>query len=122
MTISTDPHDSTALMIGRFQPFHAGHKALFEEALRMEGHVLIGVRNTFSPEDDKNPFDFYQVQKAIHIALAEYSGKFDVVLLPNITNVVYGRGVGYKITPVELPAEIQAISATKIREGMKSDG
>ena len=36
-------------------------------------------------------------------------------IVPNITNICYGRGVGYKIEEIELPKEIQEISATKIR-------
>jgi hypothetical protein len=38
--------------------------------------------------------------------------------LPNITNIVYGRDVGYKIEHVDLPADIQAISATQKRKEM----
>jgi len=38
--------------------------------------------------------------------------------LPNITNIIYGRDVGYKIEQVDLPPEIQAISATQKRKEM----
>ena len=44
------------------------------------------------------------------------------MLVPNITNICYGRGVGYKIEEVVLPEDIQKISATKIRKKMRDDG
>lgn len=106
----------TALMIGRYQPFHAGHKALFEKALQKHGQVCIAVRNM--PRDDKNPFDVHAVVENIHDALKEYLGKYVVVVLPNIVDVVYGRDVGWTVSKIDLPPEIEAISATKIRENM----
>ena len=44
------------------------------------------------------------------------------MLVPNITNISYGRGVGYKIEEVILSEEIQKISATKIRDQMRKEG
>ena len=44
------------------------------------------------------------------------------MLVPNVTNICYGRGVGYKIEEIVLPEEIQKISATKIRAKMREDG
>ena len=52
----------------------------------------------------------------------KFEGKFKIMLVPNITNISYGRGVGYKIEEVVLPEEIQKISATKIRAKMREDG
>ena len=52
----------------------------------------------------------------------EFEGRFKIMLVPNITNISYGRGVGYKIEEVVLPKEIQKISATKIRAKMREEG
>ena len=52
----------------------------------------------------------------------EFEGRFKIMLVPNVTNICYGRGVGYKIEEVVLPAEIQKISATKIRAKMREEG
>ena len=52
----------------------------------------------------------------------EFENRFKVMLVPNITNICYGRGVGYKIEEVVLSEEIQKISATKIRAKMREDG
>ena len=52
----------------------------------------------------------------------KYKNKFKIMLVPNITNISYGRGVGYKIEEVILPEKIQQISATKIRDKMRKEG
>ena len=52
----------------------------------------------------------------------EFEGRFKIILVPNITNICYGRGVGYKIEEIELSKEIQEISATKIRAKMREEG
>jgi cytidyltransferase-like protein len=110
----------TGLMIGRFQPFHDGHKALFEKALEKHGQVCIAVRDM--PRDEKNPYDAITVVENIRKKLIEHAGKFLVVVAPNIVDVVYGRDVGWTVSKIDLPPEIEAISATKIRAEMNSDG
>lgn len=99
----------TVQMLGRFQPWHDGHTALFKEALAKTGSVCIMVRNT------GELFGFEEVESRILVALAEYEGKFTIMSVPNITEIIYGRDVGYKITKIELPKSIEAISATEIR-------
>ena len=114
-----DPKKPTVQMVGRWQPFHDGHLALFKEALKKTGQVCIMVRDT-GGNDDSNPFEYGLVKKKIEEALLpEYEGKFMIMLVPNITNISYGRGVGYAIEEIVLPEEIQKISATKIRAKMK---
>ena len=72
---------------------------------------------------DDNPFDFETVKKSIEERLnPEFEGRFKIMLVPNITNICYGRGVGYKIEEIELSKKIQEISATKIRAQMRKDG
>jgi hypothetical protein len=58
------------------------------------------------------------VEANIHKSLQEYRGKYEIVVLPNIVDVVYGRDVGWTVSKIDLPPEIEAISATKIREGL----
>lgn len=117
-----DPQKPTALMVGRYQPFHDGHKALIVEALRRVGQVCIGVRDT-AGTDEKNPFSFEYVRAQIEHGMREYEGRFVVVPIPNITNIFYGRDVGYAIERIELDASIEAISATSVRSKLRaSDG
>jgi len=112
-----DYNKPTAQMLGRWQPFHAGHLELFKKILEKTGQVIIMVRDT--PKDESNPFDFNDVKERIEKALIDYKDKFEVIRVPNITNICYGRGVGYKIEEIVLPKEIQEISATKIRQNLK---
>jgi cytidyltransferase-like protein len=104
----------TAQMLGRWQPFHDGHLALFKEILKKTEQVVIMVRSM--PHTENNPFQFEDIKKRIEEKLKEYSGQFEVVRVPNITNICYGRDVGYKIEEIVLPIEIQKISATEIRK------
>ena len=104
----------TAQMLGRWQPFHDGHLALFKEILKKTGQVVIMVRSM--PESENNPFQFDEIKKRIEDKLKNYVGKFEVIKVPNITNICYGRDVGYKVEEIVLPDRIQAISATKIRK------
>lgn len=104
----------TGLVIGRFQPFHLGHKALVAEALRRYPQVLIGVRTM--PPGPENPFTMEQAFEHIHENLAEYGGRVYIMSLPNIASVLYGRDVGYKLERVKLDKETESISATEIRK------
>jgi nicotinamide mononucleotide adenylyltransferase len=112
-----DYNKPTAQMLGRWQPFHDGHLALFKKILEKTGQVIIMVRDM--PQTENNPFIFEDIKKRIEEKLTDYVGKFDVVKVPNITNICYGRDVGYKIEEIVLPKEIQEISATKIRQNIK---
>ena len=124
-----DAKRPTALFIGRYQPFHDGHKALIVEGLKRIGQVCIGVRDT-AGTDEKNPLPFAEVRARIEHALRLYEGRFDIVQLPNISHVFYGRDVGYVVERIELDQAIEAISATEHRRraarpsalGRASDG
>jgi hypothetical protein len=105
----------TTLMLGRYQPWHEGHHALYVEAGKRTDQVLLGVRNTYNTSE-KDPLKFDQVKE--YIAKDEFMDGAMVLRLPNITNIVYGRDVGYKIEQVDLGADIHAISATQKRKEM----
>ena len=105
----------TTLMLGRYQPWHEGHQALKVEAHKRTDQVLIGVRNTHGTSE-KDPLSYQEVVEHIRRSNEEHNPL--VMKLPNITNIVYGRDVGYSIEYIDLPAEIQAISATQKRKEM----
>ena len=97
------------------------YASLFERIVKKTGQVLIMVRDVQGVDD--NPFDFETVKKNIEQRLDEkYEDQYKIILVPNITNICYGRGVGYKIEEIILEEDIQKISATKIREEMRKDG
>ena len=121
MTYKWDNKKPTAQMLGRWQPFHDGHYALFEEIIKKTGQVCIQIRDVQGVDD--NPFNFETVKKKIEERLKpKYEGRFKIILVPNITNICYWRGVGYKIEEIVMPEDIQKISATKIRAKMRKDG
>jgi len=105
----------TTLMLGRYQPWHEGHHALYVEAGKRTNQVLLGVRNTYKTSE-KDPLKFDEVKG--YIAKDSFMDGSMVLRLPNITNIVYGRDVGYKIEQIDLGADIHAISATQKRKEM----
>jgi len=91
------------------------------EALKRVGQVCIAVRDT-SGTDEKNPFSFEYVRARIEHALREYEGRFIVIQIPNITNVFYGRDVGYAVERIDLDASLEAVSATTVRSKLSVGG
>lgn len=108
----------TVQMLGRWQPWHAGHRALFERAIKKTGQVCIMIRDC-QGWNHSNPFDMEQVKKYIRADLdTEYAGMYEIIVVPNIVNVTYGRDVGYVIEQETFDDATQAISATAIRKQM----
>ena len=107
-----DWREPTTLMLGRYQPWHEGHHALYKEAGNRTKQVLLGVRDTYKTSE-KDPLNFNEVKS--YIDKDPIMEKALVLKLPNITNIVYGRDVGYKIEQIDLGADIHAISATEKR-------
>lgn len=115
-----DPKRATALFLGRYQPFHDGHRALIVEGIRRVGQVCIAVRDT-AGTDEKNPFSFEYIRARIEHGLREYEGRFVVVPLPNIAAIYYGRDVGYVVERIDLDPALQQISATAVRASLQLD-
>ena len=114
----------TVQLLGRWQPWHSGHTALFEQALEETGQVVIQVRDVEGWED--NPFNYEQVWHNIRDSLQAaghvYTENYIIMRVPNIVDISYGRGVGYTLTQHDLGAKIHEVSGTKIREEMRLDG
>lgn len=111
-----------AMFIGRFQPLHDSHKALFNRVLLKGKNILICVRD--GEIDDKNPFTAEEVKKNIESQYSMFvtSNLVKVMIVPDICSVEFGRGVGYDIIEHIPPTEIAEVSATKIREQMREEG
>ena len=120
----------TVQMLGRWQPWHEGHTQLFEKAFGKTEQVIIMVRDVQGVDagmgNDDNPFDFEKISNDIAAKLFErgyvIGEDFEVMLVPNIVDISYGRGVGYSFTEHDLGATIHNISATKIRKQMRESG
>jgi len=111
-------NNATVQMLGRWQPWHEGHTELFKKALTKTGQVVIMVRDM--PKSDTDPLNFFEVTTRIINTLRDkgytYNEDFIVIKVPNITNITYGRDVGYSITEETLDKNIESISATNIRK------
>ena len=108
----------TVQMLGRWQPWHAGHRALFERAIAKTGQVIIQIRDCQGWQDS-NPFAIEQVKNYIRRDLdLLYQGQYEIQVVPNIVNITYGRDVGYKIEQEVFDEATHEISATKIRQSM----
>ena len=111
-----------SLFIGRWQPLHEGHKKLFQQVLDEGNNVCIAIRDI--KPDEKNPFSAEEVFSNIckYYENNILQGKVRVIIIPDISSVEFGRGVGYDIIEYIPPAEVAEISATKIREEMRKNG
>lgn len=111
-----DNKKETVQMLGRWQPWHDGHRALFERLLERTGQVVIQVRDVQGWQDS-NPFNFFDVVRFIKRDLEPlYQGQFLIQLVPNIVHIGWGRGVGYTSGEESFDDNIVNISATKIRK------
>lgn len=113
-----DWQKETVQMLGRWQPWHPGHRALFERAVSKTGQVVIMIRDCQGWQGS-NPFAIDQVKGFIKRDLDPlYQGQYEILAVPNIVNITYGRDVGYKIEQETFDEDIHNISATKIRQSM----
>jgi hypothetical protein len=108
----------TVQMLGRWQPWHAGHRALFERLIQKTGQVIIQIRDC-QGWNDSNPFAIEQVKDNIRRDLdAIYQGQYEIQVVPNIVHIGWGRGVGYTMQEEIFEESITNISGTTIRKSM----
>ena len=109
-----------SMFIGRWQPWHNGHRWLIDQRLNEGKNVLICVREV--SKDDKNPYNPIAVKANVENELKDLieSKRVKVIIIPDIESVNYGRGVGYDIIEHVPPSQIGEISATKIRQKLFS--
>ena len=106
----------TVQMLGRWQPWHDGHRALFERLIAKTGQVVIQVRDVQGWQGS-NPFEVVKVKSFIKRDLDPlYQGQYEIQVVPNIVHIGWGRGVGYTSGEETFDENITDISATKIRK------
>jgi len=111
-----------SMFIGRWQPWHEGHRWLIDQALNDGKNVLLCIRDV--EPDEKNPWSAIQIMMNLSNELADLidEDKVRLMIIPDIESVNIGRGIGYDVIEHIPPQEIHDISATKIREQMKQEG
>ena len=111
-----------AMFIGRWQPWHEGHRWLIDQALNDGKKVLLCIRDVAVSES--NPWTADQILLNLGDALKDLiqEGRVKIIKIPDIESINIGRGVGYDVIEHVPPQDIHDISATKIREQMKQEG
>ena len=105
-----------SMFIGRWQPWHNGHRWLIEQRLKLNKNVLICIREVSN--DDSNPYNPLEVKTNIEKELKDLIliNRVKVIIIPDIESINYGRGVGYDIIEHVPPKKVGEISATEIRK------
>ena len=111
-----------SMYIGRWQPWHEGHRWLIDQRLNEGKRVLLCIRDV--EPDEKNPWTAQEVENNLKRELWQLVGRelVKILIIPDIESINIGRGVGYDVIEHIPPEEIRDISATKIREQMKAEG
>tara|TARA_R110000764_G_scaffold1772_1_gene7772 strand:+ start:1769 stop:2167 length:399 start_codon:yes stop_codon:yes gene_type:complete len=119
---SSDSKIKYSMYIGRWQPWHQGHRWLIDQRLDDGKNVLICIRDI--EPDEKNPWTSKEVEANLQIELKDLikQGKVKIVIIPDIESINIGRGVGYDIIEHVPPEKIRDVSATNIRKQMQKDG
>jgi cytidyltransferase-like protein len=116
---TTNKDKKYAIFVGRYQPYHYGHINLIKQKLDEGIPALIMVRDI--EPDEKNPFTTEQTVSMIRKYHESKGDDVEVMIIPDIESVNYGRGVGYEINEYAPPKESfeSFISATAIRNAIK---
>ena len=107
---------SANMFIGRYQSPHKGHQAIFDTYLKQGEPILIAIRDVKT--DEKNPLTSQQVQKLWQTVYQD-NPLVEVIIIPDIKSVNYGRGVGYEVKEIQVTQDIASISATDIRNSIQ---
>lgn len=111
-----------AMFIGRWQPWHPGHRWLIDQALKEDKKVLLCIRDV--PISEKNPWTAQEILMNLSTQLQDLveEGKLMIIKIPDIESVNIGRSVGYDVIEHIPPTDVADISATKIRNQLKAEG
>ena len=111
-----------SMFIGRWQPWHKGHRWLIDQRLKEGKNVLICIRDVETTVDQ--PWSADEIMYNLNIELQDLlnEGRIKIIKIPDIESINYGRGVGYEVIEHIPPEDIKEISATKIRAKMREDG
>lgn len=119
---SSSSKEKYSMFVGRWQPWHDGHRWLIDQRLNEGKRVLLCIREV--EPDEQNPWTAQQIYDNLLIELRDLidAGKVKLHVIPDIESINYGRGVGYDIIEHVPPQVVSEISATKIRKQMRDEG
>ena len=110
------------MFIGRWQPWHKGHRWLIDQRLNEGKNVWIAIRDV--EPNENQPWTPQEVMENLENQLSDLinEGRIFISIIPDIESVNYGRGVGYEIIEHVPPQTIKEVSATKIRAELRQKG
>lgn len=133
---------TTALVIGRFQPFHIGHLSGIEFVINRVDNTIIGIGSSQESNTLENPFSDQERRSMISKSLEYDPSRYSIVFIPDINddelwighvenivkefNVVYTNGekemklfkeAGYEVHNIPFYSK-RIYNATKIRENI----
>ena len=119
---SSSSKEKYSMFVGRWQPWHGGHRWLIDQRLDEGKRVLLCIREV--EPDEQNPWTAQQIYDNLSIELVDLidAGRVKLHIIPDIESINYGRGVGYDIIEHVPPQVVSEISATKIRKQMRDEG
>ena len=111
-----------SMFIGRWQPWHKGHRWLIDQRLKEGKKVWIAIRNV--EPNENQPWTAHEILMNLQEELDDLiqEGRIFISIIPDIESVNYGRGVGYEVIEHVPPSDIKEVSATNIRAEMRKDG
>ena len=91
-----------SMFIGRWQPWHQGHRWLIDQRLNQGKNVLICIRDV--EPNEKQPWTPHEVLMNLSNELEDLiqEGRVKIIIIPDIESVNYGRGVGYEVIDFDL--------------------
>jgi hypothetical protein len=107
---------NNGLLIGRWQTLHEGHDWLIQQVIDRGLKPIVAIR-AVEVDDDKNPNGVGTIMAEL---VKRYGHSIDIIAIPDIKGVFYGRDVGYEVTELAPPEDIEAISGSSIREKNKN--
>jgi len=110
------------MFIGRWQPWHEGHRWLIDQRLNEGKNVLICIRDVEPNENQPWTLDEVMLNLTEELKDLLNEGRIKIIKIPDIESINYGRGVGYEVIEHVPPEDIEEISATKIRAKMRENG
>jgi len=104
------------VFIGRWSPFHYGHKALIDKHIDNGEYIAIFIRDT--KVDANNPWlatDRYEMIRSVY----PDQEVVQIQIIPDVSAIAIGRNVGYDVIAEDLPDDIEMISGTEIRKAIR---
>jgi len=108
--LNTIATPTTTLFIGKFMPFHEGHKLILDTLIESGDKVKLGIKRDIKSDELK------ELKKELKDI---YGFDIEIVELGWFDRIGHGRGTGYAFDRIPTPKDMEVISSSKIRTQVK---